>query len=247
MNLPDSPRSSCWWCLALAGQFILIFGAVALSGPGRIDIVDGQTRYEVARSLVEHGDAVIRDPNVWLHVYPGREGKLYSDYRFPQSALAVAAIGVADISGPISEPRRQFFFTLTPAFAAACLALAYAFFFRWRGLSPAASLAWATLGIFCTPSWYYGTSTFDDILGTADLVSALTMAFVSRERWPLLGAMLTGLLLAWVVNCKQPLGLFALPVLVAGHAPGSTRRRQCATGQFRARRTAVWDDCVQGV
>ena len=63
-----------WW-IAEAGLFLTVFAVVALSGPGPIDIVDGQTRYEVARSLVEHGDLVDPGiPNVWFGVFPGRAG-----------------------------------------------------------------------------------------------------------------------------------------------------------------------------
>ncbi len=62
-----------WW-IARAGLFLTVLSVVVLSGPGRIDVVDGQTRYEVARSLVEHGDSTIRDPNVWFAVFPGRDG-----------------------------------------------------------------------------------------------------------------------------------------------------------------------------
>src|SRR4051812_30961342 len=97
-----------WWSVAVVGQFLLVFGIVALTGPGRIDIVDGQTRYEVARSLVEHGDHQIRDERVWLHVYPGRDGQQYTNYRFPQTGLGVVAIWLADATGSVSESRRQF-------------------------------------------------------------------------------------------------------------------------------------------
>jgi hypothetical protein len=67
-----------------------------LCDPGRIDIVDGQTRYEVARRVVEHGDSIIRDPDVWFAVFPGRDGRRYTKYRFPQSAAGVVAILTAD-------------------------------------------------------------------------------------------------------------------------------------------------------
>ena len=53
---PPRIRSATWWPVALIGQFLVVFALVALSGPGRIDIIDGQTRYEVARSMVDHGD-----------------------------------------------------------------------------------------------------------------------------------------------------------------------------------------------
>src|SRR4051812_38049640 len=104
------------WGLALCGLFLFVLAALALSGPGRIDIIDGQPRYEVARSLVEHGDAVIRPPGLTFCVSPGRDGRPYSLYRLPQSLLGVPAILLADATGPATEARRQFFFTLTGAF-----------------------------------------------------------------------------------------------------------------------------------
>jgi hypothetical protein len=221
------PRAAAraWWALALAGQFVFVFAAVALSGPGRIDIVDGQTRYEVARSLREHGDSVIRDKYVWFRVHPGRNGEQYTPYRFPQSGAGVLAILLADATGEVSEPRRHFFFALISAVAAGALAVTYSVWFRGMGLRPGISLAWATAGIFCTPNWYYGTSTFDDMLGTVAVVLAVAVAFLCRNRRPLLGAALAGLLLGWAVNCKEPLGLFVLPVLAAAYRPGLPLRR----------------------
>src|SRR5271157_4222424 len=118
-----------WW-IARAGLFLTVFATVALSGPGRIDIVDGQTRYEVARSLVEHGDSVIRDPDVRYTVFHGRDGQLYTPYRFPQTGAGVVAIVLADHTGPGSEGRRHFSFALTSAFAGALLAVLYTLWFR---------------------------------------------------------------------------------------------------------------------
>jgi 4-amino-4-deoxy-L-arabinose transferase-like glycosyltransferase len=190
--------------------------------------VDGQTRYEVARSLVEHGDSVIRDRHVWFAVLTGRDGRKYTNYRFPQSGLGVVAIWLADATGPVSEPRRHFFFSLISPLACAFLALTYALWFRALGHGPGASLAWAAAGILCTPCWFYGTSTFDDLLTAAALVPALTAAFVWRERRPLLGAAASGLFLGLTLNCKQPLAVFVLPALAAVYRPGLGWRRQLA-------------------
>jgi hypothetical protein len=214
-----------WW-VAEAGLFLTVFAVVALSGPGRIDIVDGQTRYEVARSFVEHGDLVIRDPNVWFGVFPGRAGQLYTKYRFPQSAAAIVAIIVADITGPGSEARRHFFFSLTSAVAAAILAITYAGLFRSLDCKPQAALLWATAGILCTPSWFYGTSTFDDILGSVAVVVALSIALVGRHRHAKLRAMISGLALGLAFNCKEPLGIFVLPVVAAIYDPDLDWRLQ---------------------
>ncbi len=206
--------------IARAGLFFSVFAVVALSGPGRIDIVDGQTRYEVARSLVQHRDSVIRDPNVWFVVFPGRDGRNYTKYRFPQSAAGVAAIWAADGFGPVNEARRHFFFTLTSAVASACLAVIYASLFRCLGHPPRGSLIWAAAGVFCTPSWFYGTSTFDDILGSAAVVLAVSAALTSRHSHRGARSVLAGLALGLAFNCKEPLGIFVLPVLAAIGEPG---------------------------
>src|SRR5262249_3045515 len=189
------------WCAAVAGLSLFVFALVALSGPGRIDIVDGQTRYEVARSLVDHGDSIIRNDQVWFWVFPGRDGRPYTKYRFPQSGLGVPAILLADAFGPVTETRRRFYFSLSGAVVCAILAAAYAVWFRRRGLSVHAAIFWAGAGIFCTPNWFYGTSTFDDILGSAVLVLAFVVAFLSRQRHTVLGAAAAGILLGLAFNC----------------------------------------------
>ena len=214
-----------WW-IAQAGLFLTVLAVVALSGPGRIDIVDGQTRYELARNLVEHGDSVIRDPDVWFVVFPGRDGRRYTKYRFPQSAVGVLAILTADRSGRSNEGRRHFYFTMISAVASAALAVIYASLFRRLGHGPRASLLWAAGGIFCTPSWFYGTSTFDDILGSTAVVLAVAMALASRHHHPGAGATVAGLALGLAFNCKEPLGIFVLPVLSAIYNPDLGWRSQ---------------------
>jgi hypothetical protein len=210
----DQARTSrLGWFLTLLGQFLLVIAVVSLSGPGRLDIIDGESRYEVARSLVDHGDVVVRNPEVTFCVLPGREGRRYSSYRLPQSLAGVLAIWSADATGPRGEMRRQFFFTLTSAVACGLLATFYALWFRRLGHRPVAAIGWSLAGVFCTPSWFYGTSVFDDILGTAAVVMALTLAWYGQESKPRLFAGLAGLAVGVAFSCKQPLGLFVLPVL----------------------------------
>ena len=60
------------WALTLVGLALFVFAVVALTAPGRIDIEDGQTRFEAGRSLIEHGDTAIRDPRlVWFRFRDG--------------------------------------------------------------------------------------------------------------------------------------------------------------------------------
>jgi hypothetical protein len=214
------------WRVTLTGLFLSVLAVVALSGPGRIDIVDGQTRYEVARSLVEHGDSVIRDPQVWFVVFPGRQGHLYTKYRLPQSVLGIFAILIADATGPVSEARRNFFFTLTGAVTSGILAAAYASLCRRLGESPRSSVFWGACGVFCTPCWFYGTSTFDDILGSAAVVLALAAVLGWHRRHPLSTAIAGGVMVGFAYHCKQPLGIFVLPVLAASFDAGLGFREQ---------------------
>src|SRR5439155_13190040 len=106
------------------------------------------------------------------------------------------------------------------ALVCALLAVGYALWFRGVGLAPGAAVLWSLGGVFCTPSWFYGTSTFDDILGTAAVVGAVCVAFLTRRRLPLLGAAAAGLLLGVAFNCKEPLGIFVFAVLAANRDRG---------------------------
>jgi hypothetical protein len=214
------------WLLALAGLFLVVFSILGLSGPGLLDIIDGRIRYEVARSYVERGDLDVRDEGLTFTLLPGREGRRYSQYRFPQSAAGVVAILASDATGPVNEDRRKFFFSMIGAVACGALAVTYAALFRHFGLGVRASLLWALGGIICTPSWYYGTSTFDDILGTAAVVLAVAASLVGRRQHRVAGAIISGLALGLAFNCKQPLGIFVLPVLAAFYDPERSWRRQ---------------------
>jgi hypothetical protein len=210
----------------LLGQGLFVFAVLALSGPGRLCVSDAQTRFEVGRSLVEHGDSLIRDSRIWFNVFPGRDNQNYTTYRFPQSVLAAGAIVVADQTGPVNEGRRHFFFVLTSALAAALLSIFYTIGFRWLGCSPRSALLWGLGGIFCTPNWYYGTSTFDDILGSLTVVAAGVVGIMTRERRLITGAVVAGLLMGLAFNCKQPLGAFVLVVLALHDNPQLPRRQR---------------------
>ncbi len=192
------------------GLFLSVFAAVALTGPGRIDVSDGLTRYDVSRSLIDHGDFAVRNPDVWYTVFPGRDGQRFSTYRFPQSILGVPALLLADLTGPVREQRRQFFFILISAFAAAMLAVAYLAWFRASKLTEGRALFWAAAGIFCTPTWFYATSTFDDVLGAAAIVAAIVVAGRGARARSLKEPVWSGLLLGLAFNCKQPLAVFGL-------------------------------------
>jgi len=227
--LMSGPRERTRFLLTLAGIFLFVFGVVALSGPGRIDIIDGQARFEVAKSLALHGDVVVRNPSVGFSVFPGRDGQPYSYYRFPHSVLGAVAILVSDLTGSDREARRHFFFVLTSAAAAAALASVYFWWFTRRGMSRRQALLWSLAGVFCTPSWFYGTSTFDDVFAALALTSALAYALITGPSRSRNAAFATGLLFGLAFNVKQPLAAFVLPAIVAFDTPDASRRARLTT------------------
>jgi hypothetical protein len=97
------------------------------------------------------------------------------------------------------------------------LAAVYAVWFRRQGRSAPAALLWSAAGIFCSPTWFYGTTTFDESICTLSVVSALVVAILTRRTNSGLGPAAAGLLIGLAVHCKPPLGIFILPAL-AGNA-----------------------------
>src|SRR5262245_29043997 len=95
---------------AAAGVFPLVFAVSAAAASARIDIIDGQYRFEVAKNLLESHSLQIRDPFL-----PGASqgiGGRYSPYGISTSVLALPLLVAADSTGALSTERRQFFFSL---------------------------------------------------------------------------------------------------------------------------------------
>jgi hypothetical protein len=210
------------WPLALTGLALTVFAVAALTGPGRIDIDDGQARFEAGRGWIEVGRPIATDPRVYWHVLPGRNGENYTYYRAPSEAAAAASVAIADATGEITEGRRHFIYSLHGAVAAALLVIVFAVAFRAQGLSHRAALGWAAAGIFCSPCWFYATSTFDDLLGTLAVIIAITAAgkAIGGGILPLL---IAAIFLVIAVNCKPPLAAFVLPCLAAADDPRRSR------------------------
>jgi len=202
--------------------FGFVFCLLALSNPGRLDIVDAQTRYAVGESLYERGDSTIRDERVWWSVFPGRDDRMYSLYRLPHSLVAVGAIAVADATGGVSEGRRHFAFMLASSVAGGLLSLVYFAWFVRRGRSMRSAILWSLGGIVCTPAWFYSTSGFDDIFGALGVVAAVVLAGGWRC-CAIVRAIVCGAILAVACNFKQPLAVFLLPVLAILDDRGATR------------------------
>src|SRR4030095_9117837 len=99
------------------------------------------------------------------------------------------------------------------------LACVYFIWFAGRGLAKRQAVLWAVAGILCTPNWYYGTSTFDDIFAALAVTGALAYGLTAGPSRSRGAAFATGLLFGLAFNVKQPGAVFVLPAIGAFDAP----------------------------
>ena len=105
------------------GVFLLVGSIYVLVGPGRVDIIDGEYRFEVARNLIRDGSLQIRDPFL-LGAAEGIGGR-YSPYGISGSLVAVPLVAVAMVIDPSSLDLQQFVFSFTSAMYGAATAAPY--------------------------------------------------------------------------------------------------------------------------
>jgi len=204
--------------LVIALGVCLFAAAVYIAaGPGRIDIIDGQYRFEVARNIVEDYSIQLRDPFLSdaVNGYLGA----YSPYGVSGSLTGVPLVALANLLGGSSQERQQFFFSFTSGLAAAATAGVLFLFLCELGLSQRRALAWTLVASFATLALPVATSTFDQSQHGFFILSACMLAFLSARRDSRLLAAAAGASLAFLVNF-QPTYMILIPaVAVAALAP----------------------------
>ena len=142
-----------------AGVFLFFLALYALSGPGRIDMIDGQYRFEVSWNLVELGRPVVRD--VFLKARTGLDGARYSYYGPAASVAGAPLVALGYLLGGEDGELARFLFSFTSAFfAAGTLALLLHWWLR-MGFSSRKSLFWTLVVGGATLLWPLATSVFD--------------------------------------------------------------------------------------
>lgn len=156
------------------GDFPLVIGVVLLSmslllwlSPGRIDMIDGQKRYEVAHNLVLHGTPDLREPVLIAH---SPSGSRYSSYALGGSLAGLPLVWLGLSVG--TELHAQFLFSFTtPLFGAALAGLLVVAFRRLR-LSASAGAFWAFAVVLATQVLPTALSVFDQVQEATLLVAA---------------------------------------------------------------------------
>jgi len=163
-----------------AGLFLFVLSVYCLTGPGRIDTIDGQSRYEVTRSLLDGFGFQVRDP--LLRTAPvGIDGRRYSEYG---PAASLLALPLCFIGRLVSGTRNadMFFFSLASALVSSfCVGLFY-FFRRRLGGSVRSALLWSLALAFTTPLWPLAASVFHQAQQGTVILLSLFLAWEGAKR-----------------------------------------------------------------
>lgn len=206
-------------------------GLYLLTNPGRIESIDGQYRWEVAKNLLDVGEPTVRDQRIFFWAMPNREtGKMYSGYNIGASATPIPLMVVSHIlAGKENDEASRFAFALTGgffgAFVVGLLVLAYGAL----GLSIRASVVWAAVFGLCTGWWPGSTSVLDQNQHAAVATAALLLAWQAGRRESLglaaAAGLVGGLMLAFQENYALLLPMIAIAVFAG---PGEGRGARAA-------------------
>ncbi len=166
------------------GIFLLVLSVYAVSSPGRIDLVDGQLRYEVAQNLLRYGRPILLDPHLWRLALPGKFQYWYTHYGIAGSLAGAPLIWFGGLfSDPEGEARRLLFSLTSGFLGAAAAALLYLFYLD-LGISRKRALAWTLVSSFATLLWPASTSSFDNAQHAFFLLLAVYLGHRSATAGP---------------------------------------------------------------
>lgn len=200
-GLPDRQwRIACW------GAFFLLLGVYLFSHPGRIDMIDGQYRFDVSRNLINLNGPCVSD--YWLVQAPlptnPKTGNFYSYYTAPASFFPLPLMIASRALLGVKAASDRFSFSLASAFAGAMLAPLLLAFYRRLGVALKPALGWTA--VFCLATlWWPGAETvFDQVQHGIVLMAMLLAAYdvAKGGAWGL--ALVTGLLGGVLFNYRIP-------------------------------------------
>jgi len=198
--------------LAGWGCFLLLLGLFLFTHPGRIDMLDGQYRYDVSRNILDQHGPVLTDPQLtqWPAPKNPKTGTPYSYYTAPASLLPLPlmALGRLFLGAKVASDR--FSFSLVSAFVGALIAPLLLMFYRRLGVSLKRSIGWALAFSVTTLWWPFAETIFDQCQHGVVLLAMVIAAFdTARDRrW--MAALLAGLLGGLLFNYRTPF-IFLLP------------------------------------
>lgn len=207
------------------GIFLLVAAVYAAAGAGRIDMTDGQHRFEVARNLLEDGSVQVRDPFLGAAVV-GIIG-VYSPYGISGSIVSLPLVLLAKATGTGSVDRQQFFFSFTSGVFGAATAAVLFLFYTSLGFGRRAALLWTLVAAFATLAFPAATSVFDQAQHGFFVISACYLALLAARRESMALAVAGGVALAVLVNFQETYAiLFPTLGLATLASPGASREQR---------------------
>jgi len=195
------------------GIFLLVLSTYVLTSPGRIDIVDGQARFDVAYNWLHSGRPIITDSWIrpWMAV-PGRNNLPYSYYGAPASVFPMPLMALGSLFDGPSLGASQFLFSLTSSIFGALTTTILFLFYLELGLTLRSAFVWTMITAFTTLLWPASNSTFDNAQHAFFALASLYVGFISDRLNSRILAVLGGLLAAILV-LYQEYFLLILPIL----------------------------------
>jgi len=199
--------------LIACGIFLIVLAIYALSNPGRIDITDGEARFDVAHNWLVTGRPIMRDR--WIAPFmsvPGRGELRYSYYGAPASVFSMPLVWLGlHTSGPAIQ-RSQFLFSFTSSIIGAGIAPVLFLFYLELGLIQRKAFAWTMVSSFATLVWPSSNTTFDNAQHAFFALAAAYFGFLSARRRSLGFAVLGGLM-GGILVLYQGYFLLIIPAL----------------------------------
>jgi hypothetical protein len=221
-----------WW--VAGGLFLIVLAAYILTNPGRIDIVDGQVRFDVAYNWLTVGRPLVRDRWVGPDMgVPGRDGGVYSFYGAPASVLSLPLVGLG-LRFNHDIQFSQFLFSLTSSVIGALIAPVLFLFYLELGVNLRRAFLWTMVASFATLIWPASSTTFDNAQHAFFGLSAAYLGFLSARRdsrkLALAGGLMSGILILY-----QEYFLLVIPALALSTLNWSLLREKLLSEESESR------------
>jgi len=165
------------------GIFLIVLAIYVVSSPGRIDIIDGQARFDVAYNWLHSGQPLLTDP--WIKprmAVPGRHKLPYSYYGAPASVLPMPLMAIGALyDKDMGVGASQFLFSLTSPILGATICTVLFLFYIELGVEVRHAFAWALVSAFATMIWPLSNSTFDNAQHAFFAILSVFLGFVSSR------------------------------------------------------------------
>jgi hypothetical protein len=232
-----------WW--VAIGIFLVVLAVYILASPGRIDIIDGQARYDVAYNWLVEGRPVIRDQWIGRAMFVRGKGNLpYSYYGAPASVFSMPLVWFGLYADTLSHETSRFLFSLTSSIFGALIAIILFFFYSELGLRLRSALAWTMVSTFTTLVWPASESTFDNAQHAFFAITAAYLGFLAAKRDSILFAIGGGLMAAILIPYQEYFLLIIPALALCTIRPSASKDNSLATSSSISIRASAWQRLV---